>query len=147
MSYIRVPKLLAIETQPLFIGWLDHWQYNDNAVSMDIEPLTQADVFEILFSLYARKKMVTGFNSADMVFVPVEGYQDIPIGVNCIKTPFRWENEVFAKMQIEPMQANFIFVPENIPPLFADAGTYVARFDFLDNEGKKHPQAVEMTVG
>ena len=146
MSHVTVTKIMAAGTQPVFIGWLDHWIYEDDTVTITQLPLTAEDLSKIRFSLFLRTKVVTGFHAAEMVHVPVEEYQRVPIGTNCIKTPFRFDNEFFAKMQIAPMTANFIYIPDNVPPLFVEPGNYLCRFDFIDLAGKSYPQAVELTI-
>jgi len=149
MSYITTSKILTVGTRPVFLGWLDQWIYTDDPVELVQTPLQAADVSEILFSLEIRTKVVTGFNAAEMVFTPVEEYQNVPIGNERIKPLFQFDQEFFQKMLLPPMQANFIYIPDNIPPLFATPGTYLARFDFITADGgdeEIHPQTVELTV-
>ena len=146
MSHITVTKVLASKTQPIFIGWMDQWLYEDATPSITEEPLTAADLSEVLFSLDKRVKIVAGFNTAEYDYIPVAEYQDIPIGTDCIRPEFTFDNEFFQKMQIAPMKANFIYVPENDPPLFPEHGHYIARFAFVDLTGKSHPQSVGINI-
>jgi len=145
MSYIRASRPLAVGVQPVFIGWLDQWIYEDDPVSAVQTPLEAADVTEIYFSLFTTRKIVTGFTSSEMVYHPVEEYQNVPIGNDRIKPVFQFDNEFFSKMGIVPMKANFIYIPENLPPLFAEPAHYIARFD-LEIGSKTYPFVIELTI-
>ncbi len=146
MSYIVVSKLLSVRTRPVFIGWLDQWLYSDDPVSMDNVPLLRADVEDVLFSLDKKNMNIPGLNTMTVTTTPVAEYQNISIGEECVKPVFRLDDDFFMKMQIAPMDANFIFVPDNIPPMFTKPGLFIARFDIITTDGDSHTQSVEFTV-
>ena len=147
MRSITVSKVLTVGIQPVFIGWLDQWHYTDDPVSIDHVPLSNSDVSDVLFSLFKKTQNIPGLNTITTTTQPVKDYQNVSIGNGCIKPEFRLNDEFFTKMQIAPMNANFIYIPENEPLLFETPGLYVARFEIVAaSDNKKYPYALEMTV-
>jgi len=146
MSVISVSKGLVVGVEPVFIGWLDQWLYDDSTITMELVPLTADDVDEVLFSLFKKTQNIPSLNTMNTNLQPVKDWQNVSIGTNCIKPEFSLNNEFFEKMQIAPMKTNFIFIPENEPPLFASPGVYVARFEIVVKTGKKYPFAIIMTL-
>ncbi|MCL2623618.1 MAG: hypothetical protein FWD31_08140 [Planctomycetaceae bacterium] len=146
MSYIRVSKELTIRMQPIFIGWLDRWNLKtDNPVSAEQVPLKSNQVDDILFSLDKKIQNIPGLNTMNVKTQPIEEYQNISIGGSCIKDVFQLDNKFFSAIHILPFDANFLYVPENVPPLFEEPGIYIARFDIIIGT-KTDAYAVEFTV-
>ena len=145
--YFRATNELVAGGKPVFLGVVKQG-FLDPATRefTDALPITQEDVKAIRYSVFKLGANPNAVASMSLVMNPVPEFQNVPIDTKAI-VPFDFVKDwVYDTMKVPKFEVNFVFVPENVPPIFATSGNYEVRFEIIDENNEIYPAVVEMQV-
>lgn len=143
--YFRSSVNLVREEQPFFIGWIESIVTSIETAIVEHVPVTQADVVSFRYTLY-RYANLPGIGITKPGMVPISGHENIDVPIGTIKTPAMLDDETYRMVESSPFEVNFVFVPNNAPVCFPEAGTYLFRFELVSTNGKMSPFEIQCTI-
>ena len=138
--YFKASNNLVPGGKPIFLGVVKQGFLDVTSQEFtDALPLTAADVQSIKYSVFKEGIDAQYVTSMRLKMNPVPGMQEIPIEITAIK-PFDYVKDwVYEAMKVTKFKVNFVFIPANMPPIFAESGEYELLFVITDINGEEHP--------